>query len=203
MQERESEDAMPEAEPVHQLESDGELVRAVQAGSADAFSELFRRHYPSVRRACARRLGNTVDADEVAQATFVKAFERIEQCEGKRRFGPWVHVIAQRLCVDTMRARARVSPEEAPVAAEQVSGSRDPEESVLEWEEVEQVQRALATLSRRQREAVLARAVEERRPPEIAASFGVSVGAVDSLLMRARRSLASAYHRVAGDRRPR
>jgi RNA polymerase sigma-70 factor (ECF subfamily) len=188
------------AEPVRQLESDGDLVRAVQAGSADAFSELFRRHYPSVHRACARRLGNPVDAEEVAQATFARAFERIDQCTGKRRFGPWVHVIAQRLCVDAMRARARVSPEEVPVPTEKVSAGEGPEQSVIEWEEAQHVHKALATLSRRQREAVVARAVQERRPPEIAADLGVSVGAVDSLLMRARRSLASAYHRVAGER---
>ena len=181
--------------------TDCDLVRAVQEGGPDAYSELFRRYYPSVHRACVRRLGNTLDAEEVAQATFVKAFERIDQCEGPRRFGPWVHVIAQRLCVDTVRARARVSPEEVPVpAAETPSEGTTPEESILDGEEILHLQQALSTLSRRQREAVVARAVEERGPGEIAESLGVSVGAVDSLLLRARRRLATAYRRVGGDR---
>jgi RNA polymerase sigma-70 factor (ECF subfamily) len=89
-------------------------VRAVQGGDLDAFSELFRRHYRFVHRACLRQLGDTVEADEVAQATFVRALERIDRCRGDRRFGPWVQVIARHLCVDHCRARARVVPTDAP-----------------------------------------------------------------------------------------
>jgi RNA polymerase sigma-70 factor (ECF subfamily) len=186
------------AEAVRQLEADAVLVRAVQAGGGEAFAELFRRHYPSVRRACARRLGEGVDADEVTQAAFVKAFERIGQCRGQRRFGSWVHVIAQRLCVDTVRSRARVHPQERPLPADAASTGRgDPEESVLEQERARHLQEALATLSVRQRDAVVARTVEERRPGEIAAALGLSIGAVDSLLLRARRSLALSYGRLA------
>jgi RNA polymerase sigma-70 factor (ECF subfamily) len=182
------------------LQVDASLVRAVQGGSRDAFSELFRRHYPSVRQACARRLGDPLEADDVAQAAFVRALERIEQCDGPRRFGAWVHVIARRLCVDCQRARARTSLEESPVPVELPSagGPDDPLESLLGRERAQHVRAALSTLSERQRVAVLARAVDGRPPGEIAASLGVSVSAVDSLLMRSRRRLASAYVRVAG-----
>jgi RNA polymerase sigma-70 factor (ECF subfamily) len=76
---------------------DGALVRAVQAGNVDAFAELFRRHYRSVRMACARRLLDPNEAEEVSQAAFVRAFERIDQCRGDRHFGPWVQVIARSL----------------------------------------------------------------------------------------------------------
>jgi RNA polymerase sigma-70 factor (ECF subfamily) len=141
-------------------------------------------------------LGNTVDADEAAQATFVRAFERLEQCEGQRRFGPWVHVIAHRLCVDTVRARARTQPEEVPVPVDEPSpGPGNPEESVLDQERVRQLREALAMLSDRQRDAVVARTLDERGPGEIAAQLGLSVGAVDSLLLRGRRRLARMYRR--------
>ena len=53
---------------------DADLVSAAQEGDAEAFAELFRRHYPAVRRICARRFGNLADADEVAQAAFVRAY---------------------------------------------------------------------------------------------------------------------------------
>lgn len=182
-------------------EQDAEVVRAVQAGRTEAFGELYRRHYPSVRRATLGRLGNAVDADEVAQAAFVRAFERIDRCAGERRFGPWVHVIARRLCVDTLRARARTQPERVPVTDERPSQEPvDPEELVLHQEEVRHLHAALRTLSSRQRAAVMARAVDERPTSEIAASWGLSTGAVDSLLLRARRRLAQAYHRKAGSR---
>ena len=175
-------------------ESDAELVAALQAGSNDAFGELYRRHLPSVCRAALSVLRDPGEAEEVAQAAFVRAFERIGQCDGDRRFGPWVHVIARRLCLDTVRARARARnrPEPVPVRP------RDPEESVLRQEEVRQLHAALGTLSDRQREAVVARAVEEQPLQEIAARLGLSTGAVDSLLLRARRRLAKAYLRTAG-----
>src|SRR5205085_3605421 len=61
-----------------------------------------------------------------------------------------------------------------------------------------QVRRALDSLPPRQRHAVTARA-EGTGPSEIADDLGLSVGAVDSLILRGRRKLALAYKRVAGE----
>lgn len=177
---------------------DGTLVLAVQHGDADAYAELFRRHYADVRRACARRLVDVVEADEVAQATFVRAFERIGQCLGERRFGPWVHVIARSLCMDSFRAKARVEPREQPLAGDLAERPNEPEESTLRRERADHVREALATLPDRQRRAVIARDCEGRPPGEIADSLGLSVGAVDSLLLRARRRLAQSYRGPTG-----
>lgn len=174
------------------------LVLAVQRGDGDAFAELFRRHYPAVRKACARRLFDAHEADEVAQAAFVRAYERIDQCAGERRFGPWVHVIARSLCVDTFRAQARVEPREQPLAGRD-HRPNEPEESLLHRERVAQMQEALDSLPDRQRRAVIARDWDELRPGEIADHLGLSVGAVDSLLLRARRRLAHSYLRLAGE----
>jgi RNA polymerase sigma-70 factor (ECF subfamily) len=178
---------------------DGALVLAVQQGDADAFAELFRRHYPGVRRACARRLSDVDAADEVAQATFVRAFERIDQCAGERRFGPWVHVIARSQCMDAFRAQARVEPREQPLAGEHDHRPNEPEESLLSRERVAQMHEALASLPHRQRLAVIARDWDELRPGEIADRLGLTVGAVDSLLLRARRRLALSYRHLAGE----
>lgn len=178
---------------------DGALVLAVQQGDALAFSALFRRHHPAVRRACARRLHDPVEADEIAQAAFVRAFERIHQCRGERRFGAWIQVIARSLCLDAFRARARVEPRAQPMAGHEPGRSDGPEDSVLRREQVAHVRAALATLPDRQRDAVIARDWDEMRPGEIAERLGLSVGAVDSLLLRARRRLALAYLRRAGE----
>lgn len=175
------------------------LVRSVQRGDGEAFAELFRRHYPSVLRACSRRLSDPVDADEVAQAAFVRAFERIDQCAGDRRFGAWVHVIARSLCMDAFRAQARVEPWEVPPIGPGEHRPNEPEESVLSRERAAQVQQALASLPDSQRRAVVARDWDEMRPGEIADRLGLSVGAVDSLLLRGRRRLALAYRRLAGE----
>jgi RNA polymerase sigma-70 factor (ECF subfamily) len=187
-------------EQVLALEDDASLVLAVQAGDTEAYAELFRRHYPSVRRACARRLRDVCEADEVAQAAFVRALERIDRCGGERRFGAWVQVIAQRLCIDTIRAETRTTPREDPLAGgERELGPNTPEDRALDADRAATLRAALSTLPPRQREVVIARDLEERRPPEIAAAFGLSIGAVDSLLLRARRRLAGAYKAAAGE----
>lgn len=187
-------------------EDDSALVAAVQGGDVAAYAELFRRHHLAVKRVCARRLGE-IEADEVAQATFVRAFERIDQCVGDRRFGAWVQVIAQRLCLDLVRARTRTVPDDDPLRDHRLAlnvvidldAGTVTEEALVRRERTERVQEALALLPDRQREVVVARHFEGRRPPEIAASLGVSVGAVDSLLLRARRRLALNYEHVVAD----
>ena len=178
---------------------DGTLVRAVQAGDGDAFAELFRRHYRGVRKACARRFNNPVEADELTQATFVRAFERIDQCRGDRYFGPWVRVIAHSLCMDAFRAQARVEPREQPLTGRRDHRPNEPEESLLTRERAAEVHEALDALPDRQRRAVIARDWEGLRPGEIADRLGLTVGAVDSLLLRARRRLALSYSRRATD----
>ena len=95
---------------------DASLVAAAQVGDPEAFAELFRRHYPTVRRVCARRLGSAAEADEIAQAAFVRAYERIQLCGGDRRFGAWVQVIAYRVAMDVKRIQARATPTDLPVA---------------------------------------------------------------------------------------
>lgn len=180
-------------------DDDAALVLAVQAGDVEAYAELFRRHHPAVRRACARRLRNAADADEIAQAAFVRALERIDRCGGERRFGAWVQVIAQRLCIDAIRAQARTMPHEQPVTGDVELGPNAPEDRILDLDRATALRAALSTLPPRQRDVVIARDVEERRPPEIAAALGLSIGAVDSLLLRARRRLAGAYRAAAGE----
>lgn len=175
------------------------LVLAAQAGDHDAFSELFRRHYPTIRRACARKLRDLREADEIAQAAFVRAYERLDKCGGDRRFGAWVQVIANNLCIDHLRASARTTPVDEPIDAATSVPGHLPEDALLNAEQAALIQKALASLPERQRDVVVARDVDGRRPPEIAAALGLSLGAVDSLLLRARRRLAASVQSMSAD----
>jgi hypothetical protein len=180
-------------EPLRQ-QSDADLVRAVQAGPTHAFGELYRRHYPSVRRACVRRLGDTAEADRAAEETFAQALEHIDECDRTRRFGPWVHVIAQRLCAEVGLEAPRAEPEpdvewepeiepepevaagdEEWVAPEAVPAAVPvwvPPEPVVPPGPVVPPPPVLRTLSRRQRDAIVARAMQAPAQPETAEPLG-------------------------------
>ena len=181
------------------VETDAMLVFAAQEGDSDAFSELFRRHYPAVRRACARKLRDIREGDEVAQAAFVRAYERLDRCTGDRRFGAWVQVIANNLCIDHMRCTARTSPTDEVGADRFEPVENPPEDALLRAEQALLIQKALASLPDRQRDVVVARDVDGRRPPEIAAALGLTLGAVDSLLLRARRRLAASVQALSAE----
>jgi RNA polymerase sigma factor (sigma-70 family) len=185
------------AVPARELQDDTWLVRAVQGGDTEAFSELFRRHYVDVKRSCARHMACPLEAEEIAQAAFVRALERIGQCRGERQFGGWVQIIARHMCVDALRSRSRVVPSESPMSEHHADGT-EPHDSLLDQEQRDDVRRALDTLPLRQRQAVTARALGTG-PGQIADDLGLSVGAVDSLILRGRRRLALAYQRVAGE----
>ncbi|HVE94760.1 MAG TPA: RNA polymerase sigma factor [Acidimicrobiales bacterium] len=187
------------ARPTDLALDDASLVFAAQAGDPDAFSELFKRHYPQVKRVVARKLGNLRDADEIAQSAFVRAYERIDRCGGDRRFGAWVQVIANNLAVDHLRASNRTRPSEEPVKGDDALGPNAPEDSLLRSEQASLIRRALDTLPERQREVVVARDMEGRRPPEIAAAMGLTLGAVDSILLRARRRLANTVQSMTAE----
>ena len=188
---------------------DAELVAAVQQGEQEAFAVLYERHYDSVLGACARRLANRHDAEEVTQAAFVRALERIDQCRQDRRFGAWVQTIAFRLGADLGRSRARSTPAAdplpaavtalAPVAAAQPSAAEQPEEAALAGERRRHLAAALAVLPARQLAVLRARDVDGHGPMEIARSLGVTVGTVDSVLLRARRRVASTYQTLAAE----
>lgn len=183
----------------HDVENDAMLVLAAQAGDHDAFSELFRRHYPTIRRTCARKLRDLREADEIAQAAFVRAYERLDQCGGERRFGAWVQVIANNLCIDHLRASARTTPVDEPIDESVFTPGHSPEDALLNAEQAALIKRALESLPDRQRDVVVARDVDGRRPPEIAAALGLSLGAVDSLLLRARRRLAASVQSMTAE----
>ena len=85
------------------LDRDRRLVEQCQAGRGEAFAELYAIYHDRLVRHCARRLGSHADAEDVAQEAFVRAWRAIGHFEGRRRFYPWLHVIASNACTDMLR----------------------------------------------------------------------------------------------------
>ena len=85
--------------------SDENLVVASRAGDNSAYATLVKRHYKHVFLVCLGILGNTHDAEDIAQDAMLKGFEQIRKLRDGAQFGRWVVKIARNLCLNLVRRR--------------------------------------------------------------------------------------------------
>src|SRR5687768_11876687 len=71
-----------------------EVIASARAGSLDAFSELVRRYQSNIRACLVIRLKNPHDAEDLAQDTFITAFQKLPDFDTKLPLGPWLRGIA-------------------------------------------------------------------------------------------------------------
>jgi len=163
--------------------SDAALVRAAQRGSADAFDELFARHWPRAYRAACLVCGDADAAEDVAQEAFLAAIRALDRFDRRRPFGPWLHRIVVNRAIDHTRARAL----RREVAAERTPEPVAPERSAPDEALVE----ALAALGAEQRAVVVLRHLLGYTPGEIARLLELPRGTVNSRLRRGLDTLAT------------
>jgi len=100
--------------------SDSDLVRLGAAGSQLAFGELVRRHANALRSHMRRLGAQSHDADDMAQDTFLIAFERLDEFRFEGPFIAWLKTIASRRYVKKLKANHKylfvddMSPYEPP-----------------------------------------------------------------------------------------
>ncbi|MGJ8693863.1 MAG: RNA polymerase sigma factor [Thalassotalea sp.] len=87
---------------------DKKLVALAQSGSINAFTELVKRYERDVRSFLAVRLHNNYEADDLAQETFIVAFNKLNDFEQNRPFRPWLKGIAFNLLKNYWRKHRTV-----------------------------------------------------------------------------------------------
>ena len=128
-------------------------------------------------------LGNHADAEDVTQTTFVNALRALERGEDPRNASAWLIAIAHNVVRQRWRqAAARPAEVELEHDVPVVEGEEDIE--------VDELVRALQRIPPSQREALVMRELEGRSYNEIAGLLGLTTAALETLLFRARRSLA-------------
>jgi RNA polymerase sigma-70 factor, ECF subfamily len=83
------------------------LVTAARQGNRAAFGELTRRYRPRIYALALHLTGSTHDADDVAQETFLRAYNRLAEFRAASEFYTWVYRIAVNLALNVKRAHAR------------------------------------------------------------------------------------------------
>jgi RNA polymerase sigma-70 factor (ECF subfamily) len=87
--------------------SDARLVDAARRGDREAFGQLVVRYERRLIRVILRFVQDVELARDLAQETFLRAYERLDQFDPSRRFGPWLFRIGVNLTLDYLRKRKR------------------------------------------------------------------------------------------------
>jgi len=151
------------------------LVRAAQAGSADAMERLYRAHWPRAYRAAYLVVHDAAGAEDIAQEAFLAAVRALDRFDRRRPFGPWLHRIVVNRAIDWARARTLRGEVEADDSL-----AADPDTPP----ELPQLVRALAELPPDQRAVIVLRHLLEYTPGEIAELLDLPRGTVNSRLRR-------------------
>jgi RNA polymerase sigma-70 factor (ECF subfamily) len=168
---------------------DAELVARARDGDAAAFEELVRRHEKPLFGYVYRMCGNHADTEEITQASFVRAWEKLAGFRGESSFKTWLFRIATNLSINR---RTRTRPTEELNEFLPAPPADEPEETYRQQVREELVQAALSRLPSDQRSALVLSVYQELSYKEIAAAMGKSTRAVDSLLFRAKANLRKA-----------
>src|SRR5450759_3951572 len=80
-------------------------IEAVRKGNVQAFSYLVEKYQKLVYTLALKLLKRPEDAEEMAQDTFVKAFQKLDTYEGKSKFSTWLYSITYNACISELRKR--------------------------------------------------------------------------------------------------
>jgi len=171
-------------------DDDDTLMARAAAGDRRAFSLLVIRHTDRVRAVALRFTGNAADADDVTQTAFLAAWRELPHWQaGRAKFGTWLYRVAVNRCIDLGRRR-RVRAWLSLDAVEEPADDRaDAADLAVQRSELDAVRRDIRALPEKQRAALLLAVEAEKSMAEIADALGVSAGAAEQLLVRARRRL--------------
>ncbi len=190
--------AVSEPEPPRpgpaEADEDDDLVARAAGGDQRAFARLVARHGPRAQALAHRFTGSASEAEDIVQEAFWRVWRAAHRwTPGVARFSTWLHRIVVNLCVD--RARRERLRRMLPFADHFDPPSEDPspERSLGDRHAVDAVRRDILDLPARQRAAILLAADGERSNAEIAAVLETTEKAVESMLVRARRTLRARH----------
>lgn len=173
--------------PLKSRETDEALLARIARNDGAAVREMVGRKLPRILAVAVRILGDRVEAEDIAQETFLRIWRLAPRWEsGRARFDTWLYGVALNLCRDRLRRRREVYIAEPPETADP---GPPPDHALQEGDTIRTVEAALAMLPERQREALVLQYYEELSNTEAAAAMGVSIEALESLLARGRRNL--------------
>ena len=165
-----------------------DIVRSVLGGDRDSYALLVETYKAPIFNLAFRMTGSYEDASDLAQETFVKAFENLGRFDHEKRFFTWLYTIGLNLVRNHLKrekkAQLRDFAEDTGLSSR--GNPSNPEHSLMNDQRIRHLNRCLHRLSDTLKEAVVLRFYQELSFEEIAEITGLSLSAAK---MRAYRGL--------------
>lgn len=169
--------------------SDEALLVLYANGDPGAARALTLRLTPRVLGFAARMLADRTEAEDVTQEAMLRLWHMAPDWrQGEARVATWLYRVASNLCLDRLR---KSRPRGLDEVAEPEDSAPGVVARLIEADRVLALDKALAALPDRQRQAVVLRHIEGLSNPEIAAVMDIGVEAVESLVARGKKGLAA------------
>jgi RNA polymerase sigma-70 factor (ECF subfamily) len=170
--------------------SDEELLARIARQDRGAFTALMRRHGQHVRGLALGFSGQAADADDVSQDIFIMLWRKPGAWRpGGAAFSTWLYRVVVNRCIDQARRRRLRSWLPFGEVPDPVDDAPDAASTLAGREHLAEVRLMIRDLPEQQRLALLLAVQGERSNAEIGSILGVSEGAAEQLLVRARRTL--------------
>ncbi len=171
-------------------DSDEELVLQVQKGDAEAFAMLVSRHTDYLYRIVWRTYPDIQEAEDIVQECFLKFWNKPKQFDHSKgtRFRTWITRVAMNRSIDMARKK-KPTPDYEYLLQQSMDDPNIPLHELEKKVEKMELEEAIQHLPERQQQALNLCFYEDLKQKEAAEVMDVSLKALESLLMRAKKAL--------------
>lgn len=173
---------------------DEALLEAIGGGDERAFRLLMDRHLDRVHAVAFRFTGSHSEAEDIAQEAFLRVWRKAGTFKpGRAQVATWLHSIVANLCIDNGRRRKWMRWLPIGETADLVDAGPSPATITADRDALGQVSAAVGKLPDRQRMALVLSVTGGHSNREVADILGISTGAVEQALFRARKTLRERF----------
>jgi len=183
--------------------SDEEVVQRVRDGESDLYEILMRRYNQRLFRVIRGILKDESEAEEVIQDAYVRAYEHLDQFEGRSKFSTWLTKIAIYEAYARLKSRKRTSGFDDYLEQLMATSDRSPEERTFDSEMRSLLEIAVDSLQDEYRSVLIMRDVEGMSTSETADCLEISEENVKVRLFRARAAIRRQLFEYVGAASPR
>ncbi|TYS57312.1 RNA polymerase sigma factor SigW [Sutcliffiella horikoshii] len=179
-------------------------IKQIKKGDQNAFAEIVELFKDKIYQLVYRMIGNSHEAEDIAQEAFIRAYININSFDVNRKFSTWLYRIATNLTIDRIRKKkpdyyldAEVAGTEGLTMYSQVAADIAlPEEEVETMELQGEIQRQILKLPDKYRSVIVLKYIDELSLIEISEILEIPVGTVKTRIHRGREALRQQLRHV-------